>query len=98
MIGYTSNNEVIKNNFYIRKEEDMATILEQLESEEIAAYKEELRKYLDEIPDKFFYEYFNIRPMTDEIYDGKMCIRDRSRIPAGPGWTRCSTPMRSGRW
>ena len=30
----------------------MATILEQLESEEIAAYKEELRKYLDEIPDK----------------------------------------------
>lgn len=48
----------------------MATILEQLESEEIAAYKEELHKYLDEIPDKFFYEYFNIRPMTDEIYDG----------------------------
>lgn len=48
----------------------MNTILKQLEQEEIAVYKKELRQYLDEIPDQYFYEFFNIRDMTDQIYDG----------------------------
>ncbi|MBS6953738.1 MAG: hypothetical protein LUH04_07550 [Clostridium sp.] len=48
----------------------MNTILEQLEQEEITVYKKELRQYLDEIPDQYFYEFFNIRSMTDPIYDG----------------------------
>ena len=38
----------------------MNKILEQLEQEEIMDYKKELRQYLDEIPDQYFYEFFHI--------------------------------------
>ena len=48
----------------------MNKILEQLEQEEIMDYKKELKQYLDEIPDQYFYEFFHIRSMTDPVYDG----------------------------
>ena len=48
----------------------MNKISEQLEQEEIMDYKKELKQYLDEIPDQYFYEFFHIRSMTDPVYDG----------------------------
>lgn len=53
----------------VRKGETMEDILKELEQEEIAEYKKELRQYLDEIPDQVFYQYFDIMPMSDEDYD-----------------------------
>lgn len=47
----------------------MREILRELEQEEIAEYKKELRRYLDEIPDELFYQYFGIFPMTEGEYD-----------------------------
>ena len=32
--------------------------------------QKELKQYLDEIPDQYFYEFFHIRSMTDPVYDG----------------------------
>ena len=52
-----------------RKGKTMEDILKELEQEEIAEYKQELRRYLDEISDEVFYQYFDIMPMDDKEYD-----------------------------
>ena len=62
----------------VRKGERMEDILRELEQEEIAEYKKELRQYLDEIPDQVFYQYFDIMPMSNEDYD--FICRDLARF------------------
>ena len=70
----------------------MNKILEQLEQEEIMDYKKELKQYLDEIPDQYFYEFFHIRSMTDPVYDGisqDLMSRDTMRCwPDSRNFTR----------
>lgn len=61
----------------VRKGERMEDILRELEQEEIAEHKKELRQYLDEIPDQVFYQYFDIMPMSNEDYD--FICRDLAR-------------------
>ena len=60
-----------------RKGKTMEDILKELEQEEIAEYKQELRRYLDEISDEVFYQYFDIMPMDDKEYD--FICRDLAR-------------------
>lgn len=47
----------------------MNNILQELEQEEIREYKQELKAYLELIPDHLFYQYFGIYPMTLESYE-----------------------------
>lgn len=47
----------------------MNSILNELEQEEIREYKQELKAYLELIPDHLFYQYFGIYPMTKEGYE-----------------------------
>lgn len=47
----------------------MNNILQELEQEEIMEYKQELKEYLEVIPDHLFYQYFGIYPMTLTSYE-----------------------------
>ena len=58
----TSNSETHQNKICMMKG--------RRDEQEIMDYKKELKQYLDEIPDQYFYEFFHIRSMTDPVYDG----------------------------
>lgn len=60
----------------------MEDILKELEQEEIAEYKQELRRYLDEISDEVFLQYFDIMPVDVKEYDFTAVIRPGGSITA----------------